>query len=139
MANVVTLEVNSIDAQSIWVSDISDSSSDTMDTAMCGLWSNDVDDSIWGAVRSVLQLYAHLGFEPHKTAIGRKATWDPFRHNMSLSDHVYDLVSECDTPDEPSCQGSDIDEGGCPCHGCQLYDRIVDTILDYGLRAGLAA
>ena len=133
----VTLEVNSIHDGIIWMSDVSDSSSDTMDTAMCGLVSNDVDDSIWGAVASVLRLYAHLGFEPHKTAIGRKPTWDPFKGNLSLSDHIADLVAECDLPDKPPHVDSEGRDCHSMCHGCQLYDRLVDTILDYGLRAGL--
>ena len=134
MSDVVTLEVILIDEQAVWMSDISDSSSDTMDTAMVGLWCNAADDSIWGAIHSVLGLYASLGFEPHKTAIGRKPTWNPFDDNLSLGDNVYDLVAECDLPDDPSCTGAD--KPVCVCHGCQLYERIVDTILDYGLRSG---
>lgn len=44
---------------------------------------------------------------------------------LAMSDVIYDLISMLDLPDDPSCQG-DVDN--CPCHGCRLYDKIVDVI-----------
>jgi len=44
---------------------------------------------------------------------------------LAASNALYDLISMLDLPDEPACQG-DVDD--CPCHGCRLYDEIVDVI-----------
>ncbi len=123
----ITLEVIAINSDSIWMSDITDSSSDTMDTAMCGLWRCNDDDSIWGAIRGVIVLYASLGHEPVKTALdefhGRKAYEPP----MAVADAVFDLVSMLETPENPQCVGDEMD---CPCYGCQLATRIYDAIDD---------
>lgn len=123
-----TFEVVSIDDTAIWVSDVTDPNTDTVDTAMCGLWNCNEGDSIWGALESVMVLYAHLGFEPHRQNVDAHIGRKPYMAPIAVADAVYDLVCTLDLPDIPNCQG-DVDD--CPCHGCQLTARIYSTLDDY--------